>query len=682
MEQTETNEIPFFLKGGGEIGKLIAGKDWSRTKLGPLSAWPQSLCTTLSILLHSRFPMFLFWGADSRCFYNDAYRPSLGIDGKHPDALGEPGKAVWPEAWSAIVSMIDTVMAGGEASWQEDQLIPIFRNGRMEDVYWTFSHSRVFDESGKVGGVLVTCVETTKIVRFRNEQQKFLALFEHSHDSMAISTANHRMMHINKAGRELLGIGLDQDVTTLIGRDFYPAEELDDIIARVIPALDKEGRWSGEIPFRHFKTGESIPCHVDFINIYDPESGDLISRATVLRDLRPELEIRQRLSHKNEKLQRLIQEFTFVTDFMPQLVWSTEPDGYHDFYNQRWYDYTGLSYEESKAEGWSRVLHPDDIVPTTKVWQHSLETGEPYEVEYRFRRHDGEYRWFLGRALPMRDESGQIIKWFGTCTDIDDRRKVADKLEYLVQSRTMELSNANQTLTRKNHELEQFAYIASHDLQEPLRKIQNFADLLKTDVENEAFMPIYLEKIISSAQRMSSLIKAVLNYSRLSNGTENVKRTDLNQVVGQVLSDYETAIQEKAAVLTIEPMPVILADELQMTQLFTNLIGNALKFCDKQPVIRVTCNRLHHNLAADIPDYDPGVRYIHIAVADNGIGFDQKYAGRVFSIFQRLGAGRSYEGTGIGLALCKKIAENHKGHIWAESMPGQGSVFHVCLPAR
>ena len=427
-------------------------------------------------------------------------------------------------------------------------------------------------------------------------------------------------------------------------------------------------------------TGESIPCHVHFVNIYDPESGSLVSRATVLRDLRPEIEIRQRLSQKNEKLQRLIQEFTFVTDFMPQLVWSTEPDGYHDFYNQRWYNYTGLTYEESKAEGWSLVLHPDDVAATTKVWQHSLETGAPYEVEYRFRRHDGEYRWFLGRALPMRDESGRIIKWFGTCTDIDDRRKVADKLEFLVQSRTQELSMANQTLTRKNHELEQFAYIASHDLQEPLRKIQSFADLLKEEVLQEGVPPVYLEKIVSSAQRMSSLIKAVLNYSRLSNGTEALTKVDLNTVIRQALSDYEVLIGEKNASVTMDPMPVIIGDEIQMNQLFSNLIGNALKFCERAPVIQIKAGRLHPDHVAGIAGLEPATRYVHIQLADNGIGFDQKYADRVFSIFQRLGASRSYEGTGIGLALCKKIAENHKGHIWAESSPGKGSVFHVCLP--
>ncbi len=662
------------------MGKLIAGKDWSRTSLGPIQTWAPCLRMTLGIMLHSRFPMFLFWGPELLCFYNDAYRPSLGTNGKHPEALGAPGKAVWPETWSFIGPLINTVLSGGEASWQEDQLIPIYRNGRMEDVYWTFSYSPVFDESGLISGVLVTCVETTRHVQFLNEQQKFLALFENSHDSMAISTANHRMIRVNKAGRELLGIPADQDVTTLVGRDFYPEEELDNIIAKVIPVLDKQGRWSGEIPFRHFVTGESIPCHVDFVNIYDPESGNLISRATVLRDLRPELEIRQRLSRKNEKLQRLIQEFTFVTDFMPQLVWSTEPDGYHDFYNQRWYDYTGLTYDESKAEGWNRVLHPDDVAPTTKRWQHALATGEPYEAEYRFRRHDGEYRWFLARALPMRDESGGIIKWFGTCTDIDDRRKVANKLEFLVQSRTQELSQANQSLMRKNHELEQFAYIASHDLQEPLRKIQSFADLLKTDSENGALTPVYLEKIVSSAQRMSSLIKAVLNYSRLSNGTEEISKTDLNLVAGHVLADYEVMIGEKGAVLTVDPLPVILADELQMTQLFSNLIGNALKFCGQAPMISIKATPLHPDKTAGIAGLDPGVRYIHIRVTDNGIGFDQKYAERVFSIFQRLGAGRMYEGTGIGLALCKKIVENHKGHIWAESTPDIGSTFHVCLP--
>ncbi len=158
--------VPPFLSGGGEMGHLVREYDWSTTSIGSIDTWPQSLRTTLSIILNSKFPMFLFWGKDLLCFYNDAYRPSLGNNGKHPYALGKPAETVWPEIWEIIKPLIDQVLSGGEATWSEDQLIPIYRNGKIEDVYWTFSYSPVVDESGSPAGVFVTCTETTEKVTY------------------------------------------------------------------------------------------------------------------------------------------------------------------------------------------------------------------------------------------------------------------------------------------------------------------------------------------------------------------------------------------------------------------------------------------------------------------------------------------------------------------------------------
>jgi len=167
MPKNANSDIQF-LTGGGEMGRLTREKDWSKNPLGTPDTWPQSLLTTLSILLNSKFPMFLFWGPELICFYNDAYRPSLGNDGKHPDILGGRGEDFWKEIWKDIKPIIDNVLKNGEASWNEDMLLPIYRNGRMEDVYWTFSYSPVNDESGKPAGVFVTCSETTgKIIAFR-----------------------------------------------------------------------------------------------------------------------------------------------------------------------------------------------------------------------------------------------------------------------------------------------------------------------------------------------------------------------------------------------------------------------------------------------------------------------------------------------------------------------------------
>src|SRR6476620_9673291 len=172
MIRMEEKEVYNFLQGGGELGLLTRNYDWASTPVGAPSEWPQSLRTTVNILLSSKFPMFLWWGDDLIQFYNDAYRPSLGNNGKHPAALGQRGEECWPEIWPIIKPLIDQVLAGGGATWSKDQLITIYRNGKLVDVYWTFGYSRVNNESGNVGGVLVVCNETTeKVKQFQQAEE-------------------------------------------------------------------------------------------------------------------------------------------------------------------------------------------------------------------------------------------------------------------------------------------------------------------------------------------------------------------------------------------------------------------------------------------------------------------------------------------------------------------------------
>ncbi len=178
-----------YLQDGGEMGELTRSFDWSKTVIGSPEIWSQSLLTTLSILLKAKFPMFLWWGPELIQFYNDAYRPILGSSGKHPIALGQRGEECWPEVWPTIKPMIDQVMASGESIWQEDRLIPIYRNNRLEDVYWTFSYSQVNDGTGKTGGVLVICNETTEHVL---SKQKILALND------GLETSNRSLQSSNE----------------------------------------------------------------------------------------------------------------------------------------------------------------------------------------------------------------------------------------------------------------------------------------------------------------------------------------------------------------------------------------------------------------------------------------------------------------------------------------------------
>ncbi|MBK7971148.1 MAG: CHASE3 domain-containing protein [Bacteroidetes bacterium] len=249
----------------------------------------------------------------------------------------------------------------------------------------------------------------------------------------------------------------------------------------------------------------------------------------------------------------------------------------------------------------------------------------------------------------------------------------------------IQLENTIQELKRSNNELEQFAFVASHDLQEPLRKIQSFGDRLKIKSQEElrAESILYVDKMLSAANRMSNLIFDLLSFSRLAKNNDAMHETDLNQVMNEVLTDLEVVIQQKNAEISFPPLPVINAISTQIYQLFFNLIGNALKFskADETPKIEITVTPFSRSIQdKHTPKSMLKIPFIKIEISDNGIGLDNTYSERIFEIFQRLHGKSEYQGTGIGLAICKRIVTNHNGNIYASGIPGTGTTFTVELP--
>jgi PAS domain S-box-containing protein len=398
--------------------------------------------------------------------------------------------------------------------------------------------------------------------------------------------------------------------------------------------------------------------------------GDIIGLVGITKDMSSQKEVEMALRESEARFRQL-------ADAVPQIVWVALPDGVQEYYNRRWYEFTGMPPGSTGGEGWTATIHPDDQDRAWAAWHHSLDTGEPYEIEHRLRHYSGEYRWVLGRALPIRNNTGEIVKWYGTCTDIHDQKAASEILEHTVAERTAALAETTRNLKRSNRELDQFAYAASHDMQEPLRKIRVFADRLQEKhgaVLNEDAQ-MYIDKIVASAERMSGMISDLLEFSRLSEKAGNARRelTDLGTVAQDVLGDFELLIQQKKAEVEIGELPSIEAVPLQMTQLFYNLLSNALKFTRTGEAPKIS---VQSRLLDDAP-----TRY-EITVSDNGIGFEQQYAERIFEVFNRLNGRSEFEGSGIGLALCKRIVEAHGGTIYAESEEGVGTVFKVVLPAK
>jgi two-component system CheB/CheR fusion protein len=268
--------------------------------------------------------------------------------------------------------------------------------------------------------------------------------------------------------------------------------------------------------------------------------------------------------------------------------------------------------------------------------------------------------------VPLLDKDNKVYSLLVIGHDITDTTEANEKLLLL-----------NKELEKSNRDLEQFAFVASHDLQEPLRKIQTFSHLIESKIDYKETTRKYIEKVISSAMRMTELIKSVLNYSRLSNENEGFAPVDLNQVVENIRSDYELTIAEKQAIIEVDELPVLPGNQLQLNQLFLNLISNSLKFSEVKPVISITSRIVEKS---QLTSNGLKGQYAELIFKDNGIGFEQHYADKVFTVFQRLHNKQQYPGTGIGLALCKKIVDNHGGHISVSSRLGEGTTFTIYLP--
>ena len=315
-----------------------------------------------------------------------------------------------------------------------------------------------------------------------------------------------------------------------------------------------------------------------------------------------------------------------------------------------------------------------DVFPKLKgsLWAESLQKAfeghSIHQQEYKSLVSDRQFENFF---IPLKDKDG-----------ITDRVMVIGHDITSIMQANEKLKEVNADLEKSNRDLEQFAYVASHDLQEPLRKIQTFSELSEKNLQYPVILKRYLQKINLSAKRMAELITAVLNYSRLSKGDSEFTQVDLNTILDNIKTDLELLIEEKNAVITNNRLPVIKGIPLQMNQLFLNLISNSLKFSKDPPVINVSAEIMDYQQLKKTVNLEKEGEYAVLCFSDNGIGFEQEYAEQIFSIFQRLHLGGGYTGTGIGLALCKKIVENHDGIIIAESEKEKGSKFFVYLPLK
>lgn len=381
-----------------------------------------------------------------------------------------------------------------------------------------------------------------------------------------------------------------------------------------------------------------------------------------------------------EKIRESDNEYRTLTDSLPLMMFSVNNRGLITYTNKWLQEYLGSIPKEFNSTAWQNFLHADDYNSFNKELANAIRRQNAFNGQYRFReKSTGNFLWHMFSAIPLKNEKDVVVRWIGFIVDVHAERQVNQTLKdnqelketqrQLYQNQD-ELQHKVIELNRSNYELEQFAHLASHDLQEPLRKLFFYSDVLKRKYSDkvDAAGVGMLNSMTQAASRMKELINDLLSYSQLQKQKLQFENVDLNVVIQDIIKDLDLVIKEKKAIVSVAKLPDIVGNTLRIRQLFSNLISNSLKYSKKDiaPAIDISV--------------ETNDGHCHISVRDNGIGFEEQYSEKIFGLFERLHTRDQFPGTGIGLSICKRIVELHKGKISAESIPGEYSVFSVQLP--
>ncbi len=454
--------------------------------------------------------------------------------------------------------------------------------------------------------------------------------------------------------------------TEIVGKHFsifYLPEDLaNDLPGLLIAKAEKNGSASQE-GWRKRKDGTKFWGSITITALHDNDN-NVIGFSKVTRDLTEKKIAEDHLKMSEERYHKMIAE---VQDYAIILL---NENGIIENWNAGAENIKGYTASEIIGKRFDIFYTKEDRESglPDRLLNEAREKGKAIHEGWRMRKNGSQF-WGTIVITALHGKNNELIGFSKVTRDLTEKK--LDEQRLLTYTRELEI---------KNSELEQFAYVASHDLQEPLRKIQTFAELIQTNYADEAFVKKYFEKLDRSAKRMVMLVKALLNYSRLDKDKSELTDVDLNLVLDEVKQDFELMIEEKHATITSEKLPVIKGNQTQLGQLFANLVSNSLKFSEDKTHIKISSHIVTKNQIKNPPLSLTNRNYVQIIFEDNGIGFEQQYEKIIFSLFQRLHGKQDYAGTGIGLALCKKIAENHNGYITAIGELNKGAKFMIYLP--
>jgi PAS domain S-box-containing protein len=612
-----------------------------------------------------------------------ANTPLLKLWNVDETAFGKPLLEILPEvADQPYLALLQKVYRDGTAEFGHEQPMYFVREDQTRELhYFNYSYQPYKENNGVISGVLVMAMDVTEQVianqKVRDTEANFKTLLMQAPIGISILKGQNLdvelindtcLFIIQRSREEMLGHSLWNTMPELKRQGFH--EVVEQVLSSGFAYSVKE--YETVI----IRDGRPEHVYLDFVCQPLSESSGMKDRIMVIvidttskvlaRRKIEEAEVRARLAVDSAELG------TYEVDLRTDEIIASE----------RMSEIMDIDMHAERSEFIDAFIEEDK--PVRKAAHLLALTTGKLQYIARIRKHNGSIHWVKVMGRIYFDDDHRPFKLVGVLQDITEQKHFSDELSRLVELRTHELQTVNDELKRSNTELEQFAYISSHDLQEPLRKIKVFSTMI-LDQDGERFSEMSLKrfnKIVDAADRMTNSLRDLLEFASLSND-DRFEQVDLNSVIENVKNDLELVISQKHALIEYYELPTTHAIPLQMHQLFYNLLNNALKFSreDVEPYIRISCRVL---LESEYPETKmPGTAgYYEILVTDNGIGFDESYADKIFTIFKRLHNRDSYTGTGIGLSICRKVVHNHGGEISARSTEGEGATFVILLPYR
>ncbi|HEX4205819.1 MAG TPA: chemotaxis protein CheB [Ktedonobacteraceae bacterium] len=488
--------------------------------------------------------------------------------------------------------------------------------------------------------ILLAIEDITARKQAAADQQRLVDLVENSTDMIGYTTLDGQSLYINEAGLRLVGLANVEEAKRTHIRDFFPLHEQADLLPTIQQSVLAHGYWLGECCYRYFQTGAEIPVYLNMFLVNDHATGQPSGFAMVSHDLTEQKQSAQLLEENAEHLR-------FLSESMPEKVWTATPDGDIDYMNEHWFSYTGLPFTALQGWGWRQIIHPNDWDLNQSAWQQSIHTGERFEVAHRLRKADGEYRWHLTRGLPQRDNAGRIVRWVGTSTDIDDQRKLLEQRE-------------------------EFLRIASHELRTPVTSLKGYTQMLQMRFtkEGDEYSAGQLSKMDEQINKLTKLISELLDVAKIEAGQLdwNHQQFDLNDLVREYVEELgRTSKKHQIRIEGAVGTPVY-GDADRIGQVLTNLLSNAIKYSPDANEVQVSL--------------DADTEFATVGVQDFGIGIAPEHQEHIFERFFRASnpAHSSFPGLGFGLYISLLIVQRHGGRMWVESHQGEGSTFFFTIP--